>query len=83
MPTPATVLQSLGSAIYSSPPRSQCNDIDSSAMHAIARALTIPPIHVDHVAQAICVAIEDPKVSGVLGVKELRGLVGWADSNGN
>ena len=46
---------------------------------ALARALTIPPIHVDHVAEAICIAADNSRtdVRGPYGVKEMRELIGW------
>ena len=46
----------------------------------MASALTIPPIHVDHVAEAICIAIDNERsdVRGVVSVKEIRELIGWS-----
>ena len=51
----------------------------------MANALTIPPIHVDHVAEAICVALDSSvkPVRGVIGVREMREMIGWSDSTRN
>ncbi|KAI5479276.1 mitochondrion NAD(P)-binding protein [Pseudohyphozyma bogoriensis] len=46
---------------------------------SMASLLTIPPIHVDTIGEAVCMAIEDESVRGVMGVKEMRGLVGYDD----
>lgn len=66
-------------ATPSSPSSSTFTSGVSSALNSMANALTIPPIHVDHVAEAICIAL-DPRrtdVKGVVGVKEMRVLIGW------
>ncbi|KAI0721060.1 NAD-P-binding protein [Cerioporus squamosus] len=69
-PTPSAVLRTLGSML----PLLPDTDFD-----AIARALTIPPIHVDHVAEAVCIAadITRPDVRGPYGVERMRELIGW------
>jgi hypothetical protein len=46
---------------------------------SIQRAVTIPPIHVDHVGEAVCEAIQDGKISGPVGVQEMRRLLGWTE----
>jgi hypothetical protein len=46
---------------------------------SIQRAVTIPPIHVDHVGEAVCEAIQDGKVNGPMGVLEMRKLLGWTE----
>lgn len=43
----------------------------------MANALTIPPIHVDHVGEAICVSLLSENVHGPVGVEEMRRLIGW------
>ena len=50
-------------------------------LHSMANAMTIPPIHVDHVAEAICVALDPARrdVSGVVDVKGMRELIGWTE----
>ncbi|KAL4067960.1 hypothetical protein V8B97DRAFT_1383902 [Scleroderma yunnanense] len=92
VPTPSSVLRTLGSMFspsgvapttqptsISSPSLSTLNSVMSSSLNAMANALTIPPIHVDHVAEAICVALDPGRVDvrGVVGVKEMRVLIGW------
>jgi hypothetical protein len=49
----------------------------SSALDSVARALSLPPIHVDHVAEAICVAADEERVDvrGKYGVREMRDLI--------
>ncbi|KAF8831243.1 hypothetical protein HHX47_DHR1000526 [Lentinula edodes] len=46
-----------------------------SPLDSIANAITIPPIHVDHVAEAIVIALEDSTVRGVVGVGRMRELI--------
>ena len=77
VPTPATILQSLASS-FSNQRSSPL--ISSSPLDSVVQALTIPPIHVDHVAEAICIAVDNtrPDVRGVVGVKEMRELIGWS-----
>lgn len=76
LPTPARVLRSIASAVG--------QGIDTrgfvpvSSLDSVANALTIPPIHVDHVAEAVCVAIERDDVRGTVGVEDMRELIGWS-----
>jgi len=72
IPTPSSILRFLGS-IFSP-------GVSSSPLDSVANALTIPPIHVEHVAEAICVAL-DPTgdVRGVVGVRMMRELIGWSE----
>jgi hypothetical protein len=52
----------------------------SSPFDSMANALTIPPIHVEHVAEAICVALDPARdVRGVVGVTRMRELIGWTE----
>ncbi|KAF7976731.1 hypothetical protein HWV62_5919 [Athelia sp. TMB] len=63
-PTPAALLRLLGGAGTS-----------------VANALSVPPIHVAHVADAVCAALDPARgVSGVVGVRAMRELIGWADN---
>ena len=66
-PTPSSLLRAIGAALPPSP------------LESMANALTIPPIHVDHVAEAICVALNDGGVRGVVDVRKMRDLVGWRE----
>ncbi|TCD64650.1 hypothetical protein EIP91_003810 [Steccherinum ochraceum] len=77
-PTPASLLQSLSSAFSG---RQSESLVSPSPLDSVASALTIPPIHVDHVAEAICIAIDNARsdVRGVVGVKEMRELIGWSE----
>lgn len=49
----------------------------ASALDSVARALSLPPIHVDQVAEAICVAADAKSVDvrGKYGVREMRDLI--------
>lgn len=72
IPTPSGVLRALGSAF----PQNQ----GSSPLESIANALTIPPIHVEHVAEAICVALDPSRqIRGAVGVRAMRELIGWSE----
>ncbi|KAH8116919.1 NAD-binding protein [Phellopilus nigrolimitatus] len=85
-PTPASVLRALGAAT-AHPSASQASadlaggniDLESSPLASVANALSVPPIHVDHVAEAICRVVLDDAVEGVVDVQRMRGLIGWAD----
>ncbi|KAG7452450.1 NAD(P)-binding protein [Guyanagaster necrorhizus] len=66
IPTPSSVLRSIGSALAV-----------PEVTNSMSNALTIPPIHVDHVAEAVCVALENDAVSGAVGVREMREMIGW------
>jgi len=67
VPTPSKLLHELSNAFVGKP----------SALDSIARALSLPPIHVDHVAEAICVAVDSERadVRGAYGVREMRALI--------
>ncbi|KAF8163347.1 mitochondrial protein [Crassisporium funariophilum] len=76
LPTPSSVLRSLGSISSTAPTA----DNLGSSFESMANALSIPPIHVDHVADAICVALDSGNdVRGVVGVQRMRELLGWSD----
>ncbi|KAG9318688.1 hypothetical protein JVU11DRAFT_783 [Chiua virens] len=75
LPTPSSLLRAVGQAF----PSSRGSPL-SSPLNSIANALSIPPIHVEHVAEAVCVALNPTKdVRGVVGVKEMRELIGWSE----
>ncbi|KAG8791882.1 hypothetical protein FRC17_008696, partial [Serendipita sp. 399] len=50
------------------------DDLDNP-IASVNRALSIPPIHVDHIGEAICVAIENDGASGPLDVLAMRRLL--------
>ncbi|KAJ3801332.1 mitochondrial protein [Lentinula aff. detonsa] len=76
VPKPSEILHQLGNALspHSSLPR---NTSLGSSLNSIANAMSIPPIHVDHVAEAITIALGDSNVTGVVDVKRMRELIGW------
>ena len=74
VPTPSSLLRSLGS-IYATPSSSHIG----SSLDSLANALTIPPIHVDHVADAICIALAENNTRGVVDVRRMRAMSGWAE----
>ncbi|KAG8935671.1 hypothetical protein FRC02_006947 [Tulasnella sp. 418] len=87
LPLPADILRSLGTR--SEPGRPQSTgatdspdvsplQVPSSSLPSLANLLETPPIHVDHVADAIIRAIEDPTVKGPVGVEKMRELIGWS-----
>ncbi|KAI0736768.1 NAD-P-binding protein [Fomitopsis betulina] len=77
LPTPSGFLRALGSVF---PPPGPQTPVSISPLESVANALTIPPIHVDHVAEAIVIAADARRadVRGVLGVAEMRELIGWS-----
>lgn len=53
-------------------------NLQSPSLNSIANAMVIPPIHVDHVAEAVCITLEaGEEVQGVVDVKRMRDMVGW------
>ncbi len=55
--------------------------MQASPLVSIANALSIPPIHVDHVAEAVCAALDSRNaVRGVVGVQRMRELIGWVEA---
>ena len=76
LPTPSSVLRSLAGM---TPQRSGDSLVSPSPLDAVANALTIPPIHVDPVAEAICIAADNARddVRGVVDVQGMRELIGW------
>ncbi|KAI0036355.1 mitochondrial protein [Vararia minispora EC-137] len=76
LPTPSSILRTLAHAL----PGSSSPFVPTSPLDAVANALTLPPIHVDHVAEAAVIAADCSRtdVRGVYGVREIRELIGWA-----
>jgi hypothetical protein len=70
VPTPAGALRMLASATGGL----------SSPFTAMSNALTTPPIHVDHVADAVVRALDvrATNVRGVVDVRDMRELIGWS-----
>ncbi|KAH8926002.1 NAD(P)-binding protein [Atractiella rhizophila] len=50
-----------------------------SVAKSMANLLSIPPIHVDHVAMAACIAIEREGIEGVVDTQKMRELVGFGE----
>ena len=75
IPTPSSILRSLGSSgLFGG------GESIGSPLQSIADALAIPPIHVDHVADAICAALDSRNgVQGVVNVRRMRELIGWSE----
>lgn len=67
MPRPSELLHGLSQTLTGT----------SSALDSIARAFSLPPIHVDQVAEAVCVAADRRRadVRGVYGVREMQELI--------
>ena len=74
LPTPSGFLRSLAQRSSDS-----ASLVSPSPLDSVANALTIPPIHVDHVGEAICIAADNARedVTGVVDVQEMRRLIGW------
>jgi hypothetical protein len=41
--------------------------------------LELPPIHLDHVGEAVCKSIERQDITGPVGLREIQQLVGWGE----
>lgn len=87
IPTPSSILRSLGSAAtrFSARDSHPSQGELPSALESMANALVIPPIHVDHVADAICAALDlrNDAVEGVVGVEKMFELIGWMRNDGS
>jgi len=75
LPTPSRVLR----ALASNPPSPEQLP---SALNAMANTFELQPIHLDHVAEAICKAIEQKDIHGPVGLKKMRQLIGWGEPDG-
>jgi len=71
IPTPSRIIK----AVTTDPPAGEL----PGGIRALAEMMELPPVHLDHVAEAICKAIEDEGVRGVVGLKGIRELVGWKE----
>ena len=78
IPTPSNILRALGATFQHSSSIDE-DLVRSSSLESIANALTTPPIHVDHVAEAICFALDsDNQMQGVIDVGRMREITGWS-----
>ncbi|KAK7467188.1 hypothetical protein VKT23_004246 [Stygiomarasmius scandens] len=77
IPTPSQLLRSFNSILSAGNTNSELG----SPLESMANCMTIPPIHVDHVAEAVCAALTNQDVQGVVGVWRMRGLIGWRNAD--
>lgn len=78
-PAPPSPLAPSYAAVHgatSSPAAGQSEELPS-AIASLAGLLSIPPIHVDAVGEAVCKSIEQEQVEGVLDVKGMRAMLGF------
>ncbi|KAJ7219329.1 mitochondrial protein [Mycena pura] len=73
---PSTVQAQMRAALAHLPPASAETP---SPIVSVANALATRPMHVDHVAAAAVDACVKPEVRGVLGVTQMREMIGWVD----
>lgn len=45
----------------------------------MALTLELPPIHLDHVGEAVCKSIERRDITGPIGLRKMRQLIGWGE----
>lgn len=76
IPMPSSVLRWLGTSVFPN-----ATDQTPSALNSMANLLSIPPIHVDHLAEAICISLDPAKeIHGVVGVRDMRQLIGLSQT---
>ncbi|KAF8580871.1 mitochondrial protein [Ramaria rubella] len=73
IPTPSRVLRAMA-------PQPEHPEGLPSALEAMASTLELPPVHLDHVGEGVCRSIERQDISGPVGVRRIRQLVGWGES---
>ena len=71
------------SRLAASPEREVGSVEIDNPFNSITRAMEIPPIHVDHVGEAVCESIERGDVHGPMGVWEMRRMLGWTEEDGS
>jgi hypothetical protein len=72
IPMPSPVLRWLGTSVCP-----YATDKTPSALTSMANLLSTPPIHADHLGEAICLSLDPTKdIRGVLGVRDMRELIG-------
>ncbi|KAG2357683.1 mitochondrial protein [Suillus spraguei] len=76
IPMPASVLRWLGTSVFPN-----ASEKTPSALHSMANLLSIPPIHVDHLGEAICITLDPAKdIRGIVGVRDMRQLIGLSQT---
>ncbi|KAG1861114.1 mitochondrial protein [Suillus subalutaceus] len=74
VPMPASIVRWLGTSVFP-----KATEQTPSALVSMATLLSVPPISVDHLAEAICVSLDPAKnIRGPVGVRAMRELIGWS-----
>lgn len=76
VPSPSKLLRALSTLVSDVP--SDASERIPPALESLAKTLEISPMHVDQVAQAICEAIENPHIRGVIDTKSMRAILAEA-----
>lgn len=76
--SPVSILSRLTATSETGTPQEAETALDQFP-NSVQRAMTIPPIHVDHVGEAVCEAIQNGDITGPVGVREMRRLLGWTE----
>jgi hypothetical protein len=73
---PASVLRWLAASVFPN-----ASEKTPSALSSMANLLSIPPINVDHLGEAICISLDPAKdIHGVVGVRDMRQLLGLSQT---
>jgi nucleoside-diphosphate-sugar epimerase len=76
VPMPASVLRWLAASVFPN-----ASEKTPSALSSMANLLSIPPINVDHLGEAICISLDPAKdIHGVVGVRDMRQLLGLSQT---
>lgn len=74
VPMPASIARWLGTNVFP-----KATEQTPSALVSMATLWSVPPIRVDHLAEAICASLDPAKdVRGPVGVRAMRELIGWS-----
>ncbi|KAH7107503.1 NAD(P)-binding protein [Auriculariales sp. MPI-PUGE-AT-0066] len=57
--------------------------LKSISLRALGSALETHPLHVEHVARAVCTSLEDSTIGGPVEVSDIRRLAGWHEDLGD
>ncbi|TFK54768.1 NAD-P-binding protein [Heliocybe sulcata] len=78
LPTPSMILRAVAPLLPQPTPAP--SGVAPSSLDSIANAMTIPPIHVEHVAEATVIAADNARIDirGPYGVEKMRQLIGWS-----